>query len=260
MPTYDELFSRSTLLVKRAKELFKTYEDLETFGDSTQWDIEASALIDLFKEEIIEVLDFKKSEQQTWKELKDERESKSFLLRNFSSKKAEKEHEENIIEMDEVVTNINSTIENLQELIDSTPNSKAEQKEILDTLKFRKKELTLEKKEVNESIRQINTQARKEISKVSGLSRGFIGDVARYDRMSIRHQKESALRPNEDAKTAINRQLHDVEKKILWVSHFKGDGNLVEQSILLCSYCGRRVNPGEPCKSCGSIQSELFHK
>lgn len=124
MPTYDELFSRNALLVKRAKEVLESYENLETFGDSAQWDIEASALIKLFDEAIIELFNFKKSEQQTLEELKAERDSKSFLLRNFSSKKVEKEHEENIQEIDEVITKIHSVIENLQDLIDSTPNSR----------------------------------------------------------------------------------------------------------------------------------------
>ena len=120
MSTYDDLFTRNALLVNRVKEVLESHGNLETFGDSTQWDMEASALIHLFEEEIIELLDFKNSEQSTLGKLRDERDSKSFLLRNFSSKKVEKEHEENIKEIGEVKTRIHSVIEDLQDLIDNT--------------------------------------------------------------------------------------------------------------------------------------------
>ncbi len=149
-------------------------------------------------------------------------------------------------------------IEKLQENIDSTPTSIAEQKEMLNELRYHKKELTLQKREINESIRQVNAQTRQEISKLTGISKGFVGDIARYSRMSVRYQKETANKSNEEAKSVINRQLQDIDKKILWVSRFKGNGNVLNQSILYCSYCGRRVKEGEPCRSCGSIQTTLM--
>jgi len=129
---------------------------------------------------------------------------------------------------------------------------------MLSELRYHKKELALQKRKITESMRQVNAQARHEMSKLAGISKGFAGDVARYGRMSVRYQKETANKSNEEAKSVINRQLQDIDKKILWVSRFKGDGNDLNQSILYCSYCGRRVKEGVPCKSCGSIQTTLM--
>ena len=128
---------------------------------------------------------------------------------------------------------------------------------MLNELKCVKKNLVLEKREINEFIRQVNVEARKSIAKVSGISKGFIGSVARTHRVNVRYQKEAALRPNEDAKAAINRQLFQIERDILWVSKFNGEELPSGIEVVRCAYCGRRVIDGNPCQSCGSIQTIL---
>ena len=75
------------------------------------------------------------------------RNSKSFFARNFSSKKNEKEHTEAIHGFDVAVNRTETIIDELQNLIDRTPNSKADQKKMLNELKCVKKNLVLEKRE-----------------------------------------------------------------------------------------------------------------
>jgi hypothetical protein len=257
MQTIDEIATRSNLLLSRYKELLPSFDNLENFSEAIQWDSDASSLIELFKNSISDFLEYQKSLQQELEIIKTERESKSFFMRSFSSKKSEKEHAESILDMADVVKKTEIIIEKLQDLIDRTPNSKVEQKEMLNELKTIKKNLALEKREINESIRKVNVEARKSISKVTGISGGIFGTVARAHRVSVRYQKEAALRPNEDAKAGINRQLLQVEKDILWVSKFNGDEIPIINNIIRCAYCGRRVIDGNPCQSCGSIQTIL---
>jgi hypothetical protein len=257
MQIIDEIATRSNLLVSRYKELLSSFDNLETFSDTIQWDSDASSLIELFKDSVSDFLEYQKTMQQELEIIKAERESKSFFARNFSSKKVEKEHTDSILDMADVVKKTEIVIEKLQDLIDRTPNSKADQKEMLNELKTIKKNLTLEKREINESIRQVNVEARKSISKVTGISGGIFGTVARAHRVNVRYQKEAALRPNEDAKAGINRQLLQVEKDILWVSRFKGEETPVVNDVVRCAFCGRRVLDGNPCQSCGSIQTIL---
>jgi hypothetical protein len=257
MPTYDELANRSRLLIDRYKELISTFDHLETFADANQWDADASALIEIFRDANGDFLTFKKSENQSLEELTAERNAKPFFPRLFASKSAEDSHKEKIKEMDTVVSKVETLIDNLDGLIDRTPNSKAEQKEMLSELKSLKKELTLEKREINEAIRQINAEARKSIASVTRLRGGLVGNYARYQRIGARYQKEASLKPNEDSKAVINGQLIQVEKDILWVSKFKGDEPSATTSALRCAYCGRRVTDGDSCKGCGSVQAIL---
>ncbi len=257
MQSIDEIATRSNLLYSRYKELLSSFDNLESFSDAIQWDSDANSLIELFKVSIYDFLEFQKTLQHELEKTISVRKSKSFFGRNFSSTKSEKEHRKSIIKMDEVVNSTESVIEKLQELIDRTPNSKADQKEMLNELKTLKKDLSLEKREINETIRQVNVEARKSISRVTGMRGGTLGSVARFHRVNVRYQKEAALRPNEDAKAGINRQLLQIEKDILWVSRFKGEEILITNNAVRCAYCGRRVFDGNPCQSCGSIQTIL---
>jgi hypothetical protein len=264
MPPYDEIADKTPLLVGRYNELTSVFDLLSTFSEADQWDADASALIRLVTEEISDYLSFRESEIHLLENILAARNSKSFAAKIFASKSEENSHKENIKKIDKAVNQLESLMENLNSLIDRTPNSKAEQKEMIDELKALKKELTLEKKEINEAIRQTNVEARKSMASVTGLRGGFVGDIARYKRISTRLEKEAALKPNEDAKAIINRKLLQIDKNINWVSKFKGDElptiNSITNSILRCAYCGRAVIEGEICLGCGSTQTILSPK
>lgn len=109
----------------------------------------------------------------------------------------------------------------LQEAIDFTPNSSKEQKVLLKELRQKKKELQLEKREVATNMRAIQASAR---SRSAYAGRGFLGiynsKLATHERRIIRYQKEAALRPSEDSKAAIERQILQIDRDILWVERF----------------------------------------
>lgn len=109
----------------------------------------------------------------------------------------------------------------LQESIDFTPNSLQEKKVLLKELKQRKKELQLQKREITASMRTIQANAR---SRSTYAGRGFLGmyssKLAAHERRRIRYDKEAALRPQEDLKAAIDRQILELDKDILWAEKF----------------------------------------
>ena len=107
----------------------------------------------------------------------------------------------------------------LDAAIAATPNDKDDQKAMLKELRQRKKELGVEKKEAAAAMREIRTSARQTSSKI-GTGLFTMPSTNRYARISVRLKKEAALKPHEDQKTAIERQILSVERMINWIDKF----------------------------------------
>jgi hypothetical protein len=54
-----------------------------------------------------------------------------------------------------------------------------------------KKEFAIEKRSVNEEMRQIKTKARQDRANLSGMNRGTLGRIAIYQRATITRARES---------------------------------------------------------------------
>jgi len=110
----------------------------------------------------------------------------------------------------------------LQESIDFTPNNSDEQKALIKELSFTKKDLQLQKKEVTATMKNVNERARSR--SVRAGNNNFLGvynsKMAASERRNIRYQRDAQLRPNEVIKAAIERQILQIEKDILWVKRF----------------------------------------
>ena len=112
-------------------------------------------------------------------------------------------------------------VSKLQTSIDFTPNTTKEKEELVRELKLRKKELQAQKREEAVTMAEIRKEAR--VRSVDA-GKNWIGlydsSVAADERRGIRYAKEAALRPHEDAKAAIERQLIQIERDLLWVEKF----------------------------------------
>ena len=144
------------------------------------------------------------------------------IERMFSGNRTEREASQQI-ELCQKYTGVLETISSeMQDAIDISPTSPEEQKALLKELRLRKKELQAQKRETTTNMRLIREEARRQ-SVHAG--RGFLGiydsKLASNQRRQIRYQREAALRPNEDQKAAIERQLIQVERDILWVEKLK---------------------------------------
>lgn len=125
--------------------------------------------------------------------------------------------------VDRAAREIPRMIEELQAAIDKTPNNRAEQKEMLEDLRDAKKELALQKREINQSMREIRSAARQRTAQVdTGLS-GLLSSPRsrRWERVSIRLAKESAIGSHESVRDVLERQILGIDRLIAWVSRIK---------------------------------------
>jgi hypothetical protein len=201
------------------------YKKLRFFEEVAKWDKEAKKeiekIVGVYKA-IYKAIKLKRTELENERKIQSE---KSFLKRKFSNPKVANE----LVALIDNLENRKDTLENmavkLQESVDFTPDSPEEQKALLIELKQYKKELALKKREINTAMKQIREDAR-QLSTHAGVEKGFFGSTyyssttAERQRRQIRYQRESVLRPQENEKRAIERQLLQVEQDIIWAERF----------------------------------------
>lgn len=258
MKTWEELLKSTNVLQASMNELFEKYQRLQTFRDAAEWDDDAKALSDLLQKTRSEWLLLRKQQENQQAQLQQERNSKSFFARLFSSRSAETTVKNFINQIDAICKSIDTFIDNLTLMMDKTPANKSEQKEMSDELREIKKELSLQKRETNEKMRQTRTAARQQTANWTGVT----GRAGRIARTSVRLGQERALAPLEDVKAVIEQQLIAMDRDLKWIMHFKADPQdgknnssaefLLEQ-VQRCSYCGRRIADAEVCSGCGAI-------
>lgn len=110
---------------------------------------------------------------------------------------------------------LSAQVEQLESLIDQTPDNPEQKKALLGDLKAFKKELVQEKKELALAMRQARTYARRQNVNVGGF--WSTPSSRSHERLQIRLRKEAALQPHEDQKAAIERQILSIERMIQWV-------------------------------------------
>jgi hypothetical protein len=251
-PTLDEIEKQAAILQQTANELISRIPKMTLFEEAARWKADALALVGLFEQYQDSLAEFRATEEQALQEAKKVHEASSFFKRNFGSRKIEESHEGNIKDMDKGIESVEKSITVILDLVDETPISKDEQKEMLNELRLKKSELSTDKRSVDESMRVIRTQARQRMTGYTGVRGGLTGSIARYERSSIRRQKENALSPHENTKAALERRLIDIDRRINRIFRLTGEDFGEEKDVVRCAYCGRRVTPGLPCPGCGS--------
>lgn len=201
--------------------LMTEYKNLRTFADVASWDERAKAELEEAVKgvRIIDEKTFDASRQL--EQLKKEREEKNIFARAFSSRGDEQKLTEWIATYGQLKEALQKIATILQEAIDFTPNSPEEQQALLKELRARKKELQVEKRAVAQKMKAIRTEARQKSSDagfVFGLY--YNSKTASSERRGIRYQKEAALQPHETEKDAIERQLIQADRDILWAEKF----------------------------------------
>ena len=204
------------------RELMAQFRTLSTFAAIESWDRQAQTEVERILS-VIRGLEIEIAQQaQTIEQLRQSKSEKSLVGRLLSSRKEEKEITQHIEKYHEYKTTLGKIASQLQESIDFTPNSPEEQKVLLKELRQRKKELQVEKREIVATMKAVRTDARQQSAQAGRVFGVFYDSkMAASERRSIRYSKESALRPHEDAKAAIERQLVQVKRDILWAEKFK---------------------------------------
>ncbi|MDO8972164.1 MAG: hypothetical protein Q7U74_15830 [Saprospiraceae bacterium] len=207
---------------KNFGKLMSDFKALATFSAIASWDSQAQIEIERTLR-VIQDLDVETSRQtQVLDNIKQSKSEKSFVGRLFGGNKEEKEALQLVEKYNQYKATLGNMATQLQESIDFTPNTPEEQKILLKELRQRKKELQVEKREIAATMKAVRTDARQQ-SAQAGRVLGVFYDskIATYERRSVRYSKESTLRPHEDAKAAIDRQLVQSDRDILWAEKFK---------------------------------------
>ena len=204
-------------------KLMSDFKMLATFSAIASWDSQAQMEIERILG-VIRDLDIEISRQtQALEKIRQSKSEKSFVGRLFSSDKEEKELMQLIEKYNQYKATLGKMTSQLQESIDFTPNSLEEQKILLKELRQRKKELQVEKREIAAAMKALRTDARQQSAQAGRVFGVFYDSkVAASERRSIRYAKEATLRPHEDAKAAIERQLVQIDRDILWAEKFRG--------------------------------------
>jgi hypothetical protein len=193
-----QLFAQGESLISEIPFDYLTnkFRNLSTFSEVVEWDKEAEVVI----AEIVDKIKFLDTIVLQYSNV------------NNSTQTKFKQKYQEILE--------NMALK-LQESIDFTPNNSDEQKSLIKELSFTKKELQLQKKEVTANMKNVNERAR---SRSVRAGNNFLGiynsKMAASERRNIRYQRDAQLRPNEAIKAAIERQILQIEKDILWVKRF----------------------------------------
>ena len=110
---------------------------------------------------------------------------------------------------------IEALIGQFESAIAFLPKSLDDAAALLEKSKQQKDELLAEKKAVNDQMFSIRMEARQQTANTN------YGNYGKGDRRRIRLNKESALRPPETQRTAIERQVRELDQVINWLEKFE---------------------------------------
>jgi hypothetical protein len=204
------------------ESLMETFQRLSTYTAVNEWDQRAQEDV----KRIVEVLRGLDraiaGESAGLDQARREFEQRSFLKRTFSGHDLENAIAARISNLRQRKVQLLPMVAQLQNAIDFTPNTPAQKDLLVKELRHRKKELQAQKREATAAMTAIRQEARVQSVHAGKTWLGlYDSELAAGQRRGIRYAKEAALRPHEDAKAAIDRQLIKVEKDLLWVEQFE---------------------------------------
>jgi len=117
--------------------------------------------------------------------------------------------------LDREKAHMEALIEQFESAMAFIPENPDDLQALIKECKQQKEELLTEKKAVNEQMSSIRGEARQQTANTN------YGNYGKGDRRRIRLNKESALRPQENQKTAIERQVRELDQTIDWLEKFE---------------------------------------
>jgi chromosome segregation ATPase len=197
-----------------ASLLTTTIKNLSRIEEITGWNKQARAEI----EELNSVLKTIEAKQQNATQVisqeQHEYDAKNFITRFFHGRKEKKRWLTEQSRLEREKAQIENVIIQFQSALDFMPLSQDKVKELLEDCKQQKQDLHTEMKVVNDQKSSIRTEAKQEKANTN------YGKYGKGDRHLIRLNKKSALKSQNDQKTAIKRQTAELEQIILWLEKF----------------------------------------
>jgi chromosome segregation ATPase len=197
-----------------ANELATAIKNLRNFDEIAEWDKKAMAEVEALHS-VLKAIEVK---QQTAihgiSQEQQEHKAKSFPTKLFDGRKEQKRWHAEQSRLAREKAQIENVINQFESAIDFMPDSLDELKEILEQCKQQKKELLTEKEAVNAQMASVRDEAKQQTANTN------YGKYGKGDRLRIRLNKDAALRPQGNQKTAIERQITELDQTIVWLERF----------------------------------------
>jgi chromosome segregation ATPase len=198
-----------------ARLLVTALKNLHSFDEIAEWNKKATAEIEAMHSILRAIEEKQQKAIRVLSQEQQEHEAKPFLTKLFDGRKEQKRWLAEQSRLAREKAHIENLIDQFESAIDFAPESLDDLKELLQECKQQKIELLTEKKAVNAQMSSIRVEARQQTANTN------YGQYGKGDRRRIRLNKESALRPQESQKAAIERQITQLDQKIIWLERFQ---------------------------------------
>ncbi len=194
---------------------------LSSFEDVEEWDREARELIEATRAWTDIAGSVRHQLEKAHEAALAEHERKFFLIRWLTS--PDRRAANRLHELESAEASLAYAVDGLEAGIDKTPDTKAERKAMVADLKLVRRELVMQKKEINASLRGARDVASVRLARVGTGFRGLLSSPTsrRYERMSIRLEKEAELEAHRDHREFIEHQILVIDRHILWLDKIR---------------------------------------
>ena len=199
----------------QVQQLVSDFKNLRNFNDIAQWDKRISEEIERIRFVIMSIEAKQLQINQGIEQARRNHLAQPFLVRLFSTQREERQLTAEQARLAREKTLLEKLADQLEAAVDFTPDSPEDLKELMKECRLRKKELQAEKKAINSQMTAIRVEARQKTAIT------IQGKYGKWDRRRIRLDKEAALRPYEDHKAALERQILKLDRAIAWLERFK---------------------------------------
>jgi chromosome segregation ATPase len=200
--------ANANLLVNELKEL-------HSLAGVAEWNKKATAEVQSLHS-ILKTIEEKQAKAaQVLIQYQQEHAAKPFFNKLFDPRKEQKHWQAEQARLDREKAHMEALIEQFESAIAFIPENSDDLQALIKECKQQKEEYLTEKKAVNEQMSSIRTEARQQTANTN------YGNYGKGDRRRIRLNKESSLRPKESQKTAIERQVRELNQTIDWLEKFE---------------------------------------
>jgi chromosome segregation ATPase len=197
-----------------ANLLASAIKNLRSFDEIAEWDKKAMAEVEALHSILKSIEGKQQTAIQVISREQQEHEAKSFLTKIIDRRKEQKRWLAEQARLAREKAQIENVIDQFKSAIDFMPDSLDELRKLLEECKQQKEELLTEKKAVNVQMSSIRVDAKQQTANTN------YGNYGKGDRRRIRLNKDAALRPQESQKTAIERQIKELDQIIIWLEKF----------------------------------------
>lgn len=217
----DERQMQPEAEVSRCQELSESLQSISTYTAAREWMKKAEEKVTALPAILRAFDQIIAAENRGLVEEKRRFEQQSFLKRTFGSHDSEEASSQRISVLQQQRALLVSLVEGMRQKVDLVPDSRSKRDLLVKEIRHHMKEVKAKKKEATAAMTEIRREAR--VASV-GAGKNWIGlydsELAANQRRGIRHAKEEAIRPYEDAKETFERQIMALETHLIWLEHF----------------------------------------